>query len=379
MSLKDLEGSPSLEVVNLVLQKQSRGEKVISLAIGEPAYDTPKEIIDIAYEGMKNGETHYTSSYGTMGFREAAVQKTNKKNGIHSSLENVIFISAKQSIFAVMVSLAGKKDEILVPNPGYFYSEPAILAGMKPIYYNLTENYSLDIDDIHSKIGNRTSAIVINSPANPTGKVMSKEELKSLFEICKDKKIKIVSDEAYEDLIYDKEIFSIGSLEDVPEDIVSIFSLSKSYSMTGWRAGYTVADRGVISDIAKVLEHTFTCYPPFIQKASAYALIHGEKFIEKFKREFKQKRDLVQKRLASIHNLVSNNIEGAFYAFPRYHINMKSVDFSKKLLEKYNVAVLPGTAFGPAGEGKIRISFSSSVDTIEAGLNAVEEFLEENQ
>jgi aspartate/methionine/tyrosine aminotransferase len=149
--------------------------------------------------------------------------------------------------------------------------------------------------------------------------------------------------------------------------------------MTGWRAGYTVADRGVISDIAKVLEHTFTCYPPFIQKASAYALIHGEKFIEKFKREFKQKRDLVQKRLASIHNLVSNNIEGAFYAFPRYHINMKSVDFSKKLLEKYNVAVLPGTAFGPAGEGKIRISFSSSVDTLEAGLNAVEEFLEENQ
>lgn len=375
MNVNEMEGSPSLEVVNLVLQKLARGEKLTSLAIGEPMYNTPEEIINVAFESMKNGETHYTSSYGIMPVREAIIKKVAKKNDIKAELENVMFITTKQAIHAAFMALAGKRGKILLPNPGYFYTEPAQLAGFQPEYYALNADYSLNMNDIKSKINNDTAAIMINSPSNPTSKVLAKDDLKELFEVCREKGVKIISDEAYEDLVYDSKHFSIGSLEEKPDVVISLFSLSKSYSMTGWRAGYSVANPRITVNMARVIEHTYTCSPPFIQKASAYALENGDKFIENFKKEFREKRDFVTKRLSEIDKLEANPIEGAFYAFPKYSKEIKSTDFSKQLLEKHGVAVLPGFAFGPAGEKHIRISFSGSVESVETGLNEIEKYL----
>ncbi len=374
--IKDLVGSPSLEIVNLVLQKTAAGESITSLAIGEPMYNTPAEIVQVAYESMKNGETHYTSSYGIKDVRDAIVEKVNSKNKINADFDNTIFITSKQSIHASLMAIAGNRSRVLIPDPGYFYAEPILLAGLKPVRYHLNEDLSFNVNNVISQIDYDTVAVLINSPANPTGRVIGKEDLEKLFSVCKEKSVKIISDEAYEDIMYGKEHFSIGSLEDHPDTVITIFSLSKSYSMTGWRAGYTIGSKEIVTNIARVVEHTYTCSPPFIQKASAFALRKGDKFIKEFSVDFKKKKEHVERRLSEIKGMKTYPIEGAFYVFPSYNSSMKSQDFAKGLLNKYQVAVLPGTAFGEAGEGHIRMSFAGSLEAIDRGIDALGPFLD---
>lgn len=373
--IKDLKGSPSLEVVNLVLQKLARGEKITSLAIGEPMYKTPEKIMKVAYDSMLNGETHYTSSYGIKEVREAIVEKVNRKNRIGASFENTIFITSKQSIYAVMMAIAGGRSKVLIPDPGYFYTEPILLSGLIPVRYRLNSDLSFKVENIISLLDKDTAAVLINSPGNPTGRIIGRREMERLYRECSSRGIRIISDEAYEDITYGMDHFSIGSLEDSPETVVTIFSLSKSYSMTGWRAGYTIGSEEIISNVARVIENTFTCSPPFIQKASAFALLNGEEFIKEFRDDFRKKKELVEKRLSEVDGMKTFPIEGAFYAFPSYGIKMKSVELARALLDKHQVAVLPGVAFGDSGEGHIRISFAGSVESINTGIDALDRFL----
>lgn len=375
MYVSELEGSPSLEVVNIVLDRLARGDKLISLAIGEPMYDTPKEIIEVAYREMLSGNTHYTSSYGVADFRKAAMEKVNRKNGIKADVPNTIFMTSKQAIYAAMMAVAGKKNEILVPDPGYFYDDPAKLAGFNPVKYSLASDNSLDVSKIREKVNDRTAAVLLNSPSNPTGRVLDRKPLEELMELSREHGFKIISDEAYEDLVYEKKHISIGSMEDKPENVISIFTLSKSYSMTGWRSGYTIAGEEIIKNMARVIEHTYTCAPPFIQKASAYALENGDGFIRKFRDEFREKRDFVFNRLNKIDGVECGPMEGAFYAFPTYDRKMRSSDLAKGLLKKHDVALLPGIAFGGLGEHHIRISFSGSMETLEAGIDRFEDYI----
>ena len=375
MSLHDLEGSATLEIVNLVLKKQSSGEKVLSLAVGEPVYDTPKEIIKAALEGMNAGMTHYTSSYGIPEVRSAIVKKVARKNRINCTEENTIFLANKMSIYSTFMALARDHgSEVLIPDPGYFYSDPATLAGMKPVSYNLNPDYSLNIGEIKKKISKNTKAIIINTPSNPTGKVYGRKELEELYSLCSENNLKIISDEAYEDLVYDKQHVSIGSLEDSPKLVISIFTLSKSYSMTGWRAGYVVAEKEFIKLLARFMEHAFTCFPPFIQHASAVALNSQDHEIEEFRKEFHEKRNLAFRRLKEIPNIEVNSVEGAFYIFPKYNLKIKSIEMSRSLLSQYNVAVLPGSVFGRNGENHFRISYSGDSTIISEAMDKLSEF-----
>ena len=375
MPLHDVDRSESLEIVRLVLNKVSAGEKVFSLAVGEPIYDTPTEIIEAAVEAMKKGMTHYVSSMGIPEIRGAIARKVYRKNHIKCREENTIFMSSKMAIYAIYMALNSKAgDEVLVPDPGYFYSEPAVLAGIKPVPYNLGNDYSLDLEEIEKKIGPRTKAIIINTPSNPTGKVYGEGELGRLLEICRSRNVKIVSDEAYEDLTYGKKHFSIGSLEESPAQVVSLFTLSKSYSMTGWRAGYVVADEGFISMLGKFMDHAVTCFPPFIQHASAIALDTMDGRVEEFRQDLFKKRDFTMKRLGEIPGLAANGVEGAFYIFPEYSVQTSSKELASALLEKHNVAVLPGSAFGSRGESHIRLSYSGAMETISEAMDRLEHF-----
>lgn len=376
MGLDDLEESASLEVVNLVLKKIAAGEKVISLAVGEPVFDTPPGIINAAVEGMKSGMTHYTSSYGIPEVREAIVRKVQRKNRIKCNVENTIFISSKMAIYAAFLALkSDKKNEVLVPDPGYFYREPAIIAGLKPVSYTLNNDYSINVQEVQKRITDATAGIIINTPSNPTGRVYSRSELKELYDLCKSKNIRIVSDEAYEDLVYSGEHVSIGSFEDEPDTVISIFTLSKSYSMTGWRAGYVVANESIIRRILKLVEHAFTCFPPFIQHASAYALENEDRAVEEFRKDFSMKRSFAVKRLGEIESFSVNSVDGAFYIFPAYRQKITSRELCNKLLREENVAILPGSAFGNKGEGHVRISYSGSMDSLENGLDILEKFM----
>jgi aspartate/methionine/tyrosine aminotransferase len=377
MFLEEVENSPSLEMVNLVLAKIAKGEKVVSLAIGEPSFDTPTEIVDVACQAMRSGDIHYTSSYGTMEVREAIKRKVARKNGIRADIPEIIFCTTKLSVYAALAAASNKAYDALLPNPGYFYWEPVVLSGGQPVFYTLKEDFSLDIDEIKKKITPRTKVIVVNSPSNPTAKVLKRSELEELYELCKDHNIFIISDEAYEDLVYTGQHTCLGSLEPKPNLVISLFSLSKSYSMTGWRAGYVVANERIIYLINKFLENTVTCFPPFIEKASAYALENGDKFIAEFRTQMEERRKLMERKLGEIPALEPYNSEGAFYAFPKYTKTIKSRDLVKSLLDKYGIAVLAGASFGDAGEHHLRFSFSMAPETIEAGMNKVKTFFEE--
>jgi len=378
MFLSNVEGSPSLEVVNLVLQKRSRGEKVISLAIGDPSSNTSQEIIDAANVAMKSGNVHYVPSAGTPGVRRAISEKVRRKNGIIADPSETIFLTTKFAVYASLFAISELGYEALTPDPGYFYSEPIVLSGGKPIRYKLSEDFSLDLDNIKKRVTQKTKAILLNSPSNPTGRVHTKKELKELYDFCATQAIYIISDDAYEDLVYDDfSHFAAGSLEQKPDIVISIFSLSKSYAMTGWRSGYVVASERVVYLIKKFLENTVTCFPPFIQNASEYALDNGDLLIQAQRQEYSRKRKLLIELFENLPALELNEIQGAFYAFPKLTSGrLSSTEFSQQLLKKENIAVLPGIAFGDAGEGRIRISFSGPLEELEAGLEGIKHFLQ---
>ncbi|MGC8546579.1 MAG: pyridoxal phosphate-dependent aminotransferase [Thermoplasmata archaeon] len=371
----DFKSSPTIEIVNKIHYLKERGEKIISLAVGDPDLPTPRGIINAAVESMNNEMTHYAPSAGLENFRSSACLKARRKNRIYAKKENVIFISAKHSIYSTFLSMKGRRNEILIPDPGYFYQEPALLAGMKPVYYKHDIDFNIDVEDIRHKINHRTAAIVINSPSNPTGKIADKDQLKSIFEISEKNGIYIISDEAYEDVTYEKNSVSIGSVEKNPYYVVSIFSLSKSFSMTGWRAGYTIANDQIIRKISKVMENTFTSYPPFIQEASAFALSNGENYIMEMKEIMLKRRNFVLETLEDIPSLEMNKIEGTFYAFPKLKGIQNSESFARELLDKKKVAVLPGSVFGNGGKKRIRISFSVSLNDLSTGLDNLKKFM----
>jgi aspartate aminotransferase len=374
MRLGKISGSPSLEIVNLVLEKKAKGERVLSLAIGEPSFNTPEDIVEEAHRSMLRGEVHYTSSYGLPELRKAMADKARRKNGIRADAAHTIFITTKLAVYASLMAVSDEPFDVLIPDPGYFYAEPALLTGGRPIRYKLAEDFSLDIDAIRRKITPRTRAIIINTPSNPTAKVLKRAELEELYQLCASLRISLISDEAYEDIIFEGEHFSVGSLEHEPELVISLYSFSKSYAMTGWRAGYIVASRAIIERIARFLEHTMTCFPPFIQRACAYALANGEGHIKRFRERLAARRRLLLEKLEGVKGLRLNPIEGAFYAFPEYTAKVPAQELVKRLLLEEGVAVLPGTAFGPSGERHIRLSFSGEEREIEEGAERIRSF-----
>jgi len=372
--LDRIEGSPSLEMVNLVLQKQAAGERVVSLAIGEPSFNTPSAITDVACRSMQAGEVHYTSSYGIPEVRDAIRRKVSKKNGIRAGVRNTVFLTTKLAVYAAMMAIVDRPCEVLLPDPGYFYEEPVILSGGTPRHYTLGDDFSLDPDLVKKRLTKKTRAIMLNTPSNPTGKVFGRAELREVYELCQERSIFIVSDEAYEDLVYGKEHYSIGSIEREPETVVTLFSLSKSYSMTGWRAGYVIASEGIASRIGRFLENTYTSYPPFIQKASAFALLNGERYVAEFVRELKKRKQIAEEELRRISSVEAYEAEGAFYLFPSYKAKINSSKISKRILFEEGLALLPGIAFGPHGEGRLRISFSGSLESLRGGMDKLGHF-----
>jgi len=372
--LEEIGDSPAFEIFNLAAKKQAKGERVVSLAIGEPSFDTPPPIVKAAYRSMKSGGGHYTSSWGSRSLREAIVEKVRRKNGIRAHLENSIFITTKLSIFASLLTVAKEGFEVLLPDPGYYYTEPILLSGGRPVRYRLARDFKLDLEEIKRKITPKTKAIIVNTPSNPAAKVFARKELKGVLGVCLERGIKVISDEAYEDLVYEKKHYSLGSMEDEPAGVISLFSLSKSFSMTGWRAGYMIAEDETIRSVNRFLETAVTCFPPFIQAASEYAIRNCEGYTARFREELRRRRALLEAGMKDIPALESERIEGAFYAFPRFRLKLTSRVVARRLLERHNVAVLPGAIFGASGEGRLRISFGSSRETIEEGTRRMKAF-----
>ncbi|HTT73832.1 MAG TPA: aminotransferase class I/II-fold pyridoxal phosphate-dependent enzyme [Thermoplasmata archaeon] len=376
MTVDEIGESPILALIERIFRLRAQGEPVVGLHIGEPDFDTPAGIRDAAYAAMNEGWTRYAPAAGLPELRAAIAQRLGERHRIPVGPEDVVVLPAKFAIYATLLATVGPGDEVLLPDPTYLFEQPIRLIGAKPVYFPSRENFAFDPNALFDAITPRAKLLLLVSPANPTGRLLRRGEIKDALEIAARKGLTVVSDETYESLVYDGTHVSPAALAPPEVPVVTIGSFSKLYAMTGWRAGYLAAPPAIRARVVKVVEHTLTCVPPFVQRACVWALAHGAADEARFREAFRERRDHLLARLDDLPGISCVPPEGAFYAFPRYDLALSSVDFCTRLLEEERLALVPGVAFGPAGERHVRLSFTSSLDTLEEGIRRLRRFLE---
>ena len=371
-----IEPSATVRISDLITDLKARGEKILSLAIGEPDFPTPAHIIDAAKRALDEGFTKYTPASGIRELREAIAEKSQKENRIPAKPENVLVAPTKHTLFMTCMALLDSGDEAIIPDPGWVSYAPMVtLAGARPVPLRAAdeEGFVPTPDAVSEAITPRTRLLMINSPSNPAGSVYARDEIKALADLVKDHDLILVSDEIYEKILYEGEHVSPASLDGMFDRTVTVHGFSKTYSMTGWRLGWLVAPSPLFKEISKVQEHTITCATAFAQKAGVAALRGPTAPLQAMVKEFRARRDLVLKELATVEGLSTHRPTGAFYVFPRYDAKVDSATLSERILKEASVAVTPGSAFGESGEGHLRISYAASRDTIAEGLGRIRE------
>jgi aspartate aminotransferase len=374
--VRSIESSPTVHIGDLIAEMRARGEKVLSLAIGEPDFPTPTHIVEAAKKALDEGYTKYTPSPGIRELREAIAEKSQKENRIPAKPENVLVAPTKHTLFMTCMALLDNGDEAIIPDPGWVSYAPMVtLAGARPVPVRAAdeEGFVPTADVVADAVTSHTRILMLNSPSNPAGSVYSRDEMKALADLAVDRDLILVSDEIYEKILYEGEHVSPASLNGMFDRTVTVNGFSKTYSMTGWRLGWLVAPTPLFKEISKVQEHTITCATAFAQKAGVAALRGPTAPLEAMVKEFRARREIVLKALAKIEAASTSRPGGAFYAFPRIDAPIDSSALSERILKEASVAVTPGSAFGAAGEGHLRISYAASRETIVEGLRRIGE------
>jgi aspartate aminotransferase len=370
----------AFEVLARAKQLEKKGKDIIHLEIGEPDFDTPNNIKEAAIKALKDGYTHYGPSAGLPEVREVIAQYVSKTRKINAKPEQVVVTpGAKPIMFFCILALADEGDEVIYPNPGFPIYESVInFIGAKAIPIKLKEenDFRLDTDELKRLVTNKTKMIIVNSPQNPTGGVLTKDDLKVIADLALSKDIMILADEIYSRTLYEGEHHSISSFPGMQEKTIILDGMSKTYAMTGWRLGYGVMREDLAALVAKLQTNSNSCTATFTQRAGIECLTGPQDEANKMVAEFKKRRDVIVKGLNSIPKISCKTPQGAFYVFP----NIKQVGWNSKrladhLLEEAGVAVLSGTSFGEYGEGYIRISYANSVENIKKGLERIEKTL----
>lgn len=351
----------------------------ISLTIGQPDFPTPEHIKRKAQLAIEEDKTGYTPNAGLLDLRKAVSHFVSHKYRLsyHAEDEIIITNGASQAIDIALRTILEEGCEVILPGPAYPGYEPIIkLMGAHPIYVDTTRNhFKLTAELLAERITEKTRAIILPYPSNPTGVVLDKDELANLASFLKEKELFILSDEIYSELIYDGTHQSIAQDPEIREKTILINGLSKSHAMTGWRIGYTCAPAYITKQMLKVHQYNVTCASSISQYAALEALTNGVDDAEAMRTEYKKRRDYVYDRLISM-GLDAVKPEGAFYLFPSIQkLKLNSFDFASQLLEKEKVAVVPGSAFSSFGEGYIRISYACSLEVLEEALNRMERFV----
>ena len=355
-------------------------EDVISLGIGEPDFVTPWHIREAGIYSLEKGYTMYTSNSGMPELREELARYLELHYGVryHPNHEILITAGSSEALDLVLRAIVNPGDEIIIPDPCYVaYPADITLAGGKPILIPTNErnNFVVRATDVKARITEKTKAILIGYPANPTGAVMSKKEADAIAELSKEYDLAMISDEIYARLTYGAEHICFPSLPGMKKRTILISGFSKSHAMTGWRIGYVAADRRFIQALTKIHQYTLLCAPTMTQMATIEALRNGEGEVEKMVQEYNRRRRFMVKRLNEI-GLPCFEPKGAFFAFPSIRATgMNSEEFARKLLLEEKVAVVPGTAFGPSGEGFVRCCYATSLPSIEEALRRMDSFM----
>ncbi len=375
--------SATLSITSKAKAMKGEGIDVINFGAGEPDFDTPDYIKEAAKVAIDQGKTKYTISIGTLKLREAICKKLADFNNLEYKPEDIVVSNgAKHSLYNIFQAICNKDDEVIIISPYWVsYVEMVAVAGAKPVIVDAfaCDGFKVKLDSLAAALTDKTKAIIINSPLNPTGCVYTKEELKGIFDLLNGKDIRIISDEIYERLMYDNlECASIASLSQESKDATIIVNgVSKTYSMTGWRIGYIAStDRALTKAIKNLQDHSSSNPSSISQEAALAALTKEDSSIGEMKKEFEKRRDYMAKRIEAIDKISCVKPEGAFYCFVDVsEVNKNTLELADKLLDDVKVAVVPGEGFG--APGFIRLSFATSMENIKEGLDRIEKWLKQ--
>jgi aspartate aminotransferase len=365
--VRDAQSSPTLAVSESVRQLKAQGLDVIDLGGGDPDFITPEHIRRAAIDSMNDGNTHYVGGAGTPEFRRAIAAKLRDDNGITADPNGGVFVTpgGKFALYLAAQAFVEPGVDVMVLEPAWVSYVPIVeLAGGRAIHVGLNpdDNFTITREILESHLTPAARILLLNSPNNPTGRVLTQGEASAVAAFASDHDLMVWTDEMYEKIIYDGAThISVATLPDMADRTLTFNGLSKAYAMTGWRLGYVAGHPAFISEMAKVSSHTVTCATSFAQAGGAAALTGPQEFIGEMVSAWDRRRHLVHTGINGIKGLRAELVEGAFYAFvDGREIESDSVVLARRILEEANVGVVPGIAFGEAGEGHFRLSFATS-------------------
>jgi aspartate/methionine/tyrosine aminotransferase len=374
----------AFEVLVRARELEARGKEIIHLEIGEPDFPTPPNIVEAAARALRDGYTHYGPSAGLPPLREAVAEYTARYLGVPvDPSEVVITPGGKPIMFFVILALVERGDEVLYPNPGFpIYESMINFVGGKAVPYGLPEeqNFDVNVGEIISRITDRTRLIILNSPQNPTGGVMSREGLKALADELAGRDIPVLSDEIYHRLIYEGEHSSLAQFPGMKDRTIILNGFSKTYAMTGWRMGWGVMRADLARQVAQLMTNSNSCTASFSQIAGVEALRGDQSAVDRMREEFRRRRAVIVEGLNRIPGFSCRQPRGAFYVFPNVkELKRPSRALADAIMNEAGVACLGGTAFGAWGEGYLRFSFANSVENIRKALERIESWVRGNK
>ncbi len=363
----------AFEVLARARALEAEGQKVIHLEIGEPDFPTPRHIIDAAYRAMLDGYTHYGPASGLPELRRAVARYVSETRRLNVDPDQVVITpGGKPVIFFTVLSLVEPGDEVILPDPGFPIYESAVsFAGGTPVPVPLREerDFRLDVADIRARLNDRTRLIILNSPHNPTGSVLTPVDLATIADLVKQHDVYVLSDEIYSRIIYDAQHHSIASLPGMADRTIILDGFSKTYAMTGWRLGYGVFPPDLVPGIIRLMVNSVSCTATFVQLAGLAALEGPQDCVDAMVAEFRRRRDFLVPALNDIPGISCRQPQGAFYAFPSVKaLPLSSREFADRLLSEFGVAVLSGDAFGAGGRGFLRLSYANSLENLERAI-----------
>ena len=366
--IKPATRTKSIELSQIRKMFEVTNPDAINLGIGEPDFNVPENIKQAMIDSINDNDTHYTPNKGYIELREEIVKKFKKDNGINTNPENIIVtVGASEALYMCAQAFVEKGDEVILPNPSFLSYEAGVkLAGGDIAWVDckMENEFKLQSDDVAEKINNNTKAIILNSPSNPTGAVMEKEDIKAIADLSMDHDFLIISDEIYEKIIYDKTHYSPAKWSD---NVITLNGFSKTYAMTGLRIGYLNANEDICEELLKIHQYNIACANTTAQRGAIEALSGPQDAADKMVAEFKRRRDLIVRRLNEI-GYETVNAEGAFYVLPK----VDDEDFVQKAA-KAGVITVPGAAFGSNGKGHVRMSYANSYENIAKAMDILEE------
>ena len=370
----------AFEVLNRARALERQGKDIIHLEIGEPDFDTPQNVIEAGVEAMRGGWTHYGPSAGYPDLRQAIADEVSRSRGVRVASEEVVVVpGGKPIIFFSILALINDGDEVIYPNPGFpIYESMINYVGGRAVPIRLREDkyFSLDAEELAALISDRTKLIILNSPQNPTGGVLSKRDIEQIAEAVGDRNIFILSDEIYSRLIFEGKHHSIIAEPGFKERTILLDGFSKSYAMTGWRMGYGVMRADLAVQVARLMTNSNSCTASFTQVAGIEALRGDQGSVDLMRLEFQRRRDMFVAGLNRIKGFSCRTPHGAFYVFPNVTATgWKSKPLADALLEEAGMACLSGTSFGEFGEGYLRFSIANSTENLQRALERIENWI----